>query len=170
MKSNNTSIGYVGTVTIEFPHKRQNIHNNGTSKFFELLNAFISRQTVSVDRLPAYIMLYATSSSTLLANPNATDTVYLSLEILNNKVAITPNITQTLDGKEVVLFATTLSQSVIKSGIDKETLNKVSIAILSADTSTILAAADLPDGVSLLNSLDLGLNATVKWQMAFMNE
>jgi hypothetical protein len=168
MNNHNTSIGYVGTVTIEFPHKRVITHNNGTKTFFNLLNRFIARQTITINELPAFLMLYATDSATLLANPSALDNKPLT--ILNRPIGIISSVVTNTDGKEVILLTTPLDGSYLNSSLNTEDLAGVSVAVLSSDAKHILAASTIDDGAGLINSLMTGSNATVKWQMSFDNE
>ena len=170
MENNKTCIGYAGTLTIEFPHNKIILHNNGTTEFFKLLNKFISRQTVHAAELPAYLMLYATNSRNLLENPNAKDISYTPLQILTAPQEINSNLVTSSSLTEVVVHTVTLSNSEVKSAIGIDKSSAMCFAILSADTSKILAATDIPDGAALLSAIKLGVNATVKWRMSFQNE
>lgn len=168
MSHNNTPIKYNGVVQIDINSKRIMSHNNGSDKFFNLLNRFISRHTVTVGELPGYLMMYQMSSQDVLSNTDAESALYTSVELFSSKLPAVANLTS-VGGKEVVLYTTPLSNSSLKSGITVSNNTGVCLALISADATTILAAADIVGGGALIKSLQQGMNATVKWQLSFEN-
>ncbi len=168
MNQNNTSIMYSGTVDISTNHKRILSHNNGSLDFFRLLNKFVSRQAIGVGELPGYLMMYKCKSEVVLSSTQTTNPTYASLELFTSNIPVISNIVAS-NASESVLFSATLTASSIKPATIVGEESNVCLALVSADTKTILAATDIEGGDSLIRSLQSGLTASVKWRMSFEN-
>lgn len=168
MNPNSTSIGYRGEVVIKTPIFDYYSHNNGTNELFKLLNRFMARQSVSVGELPGYLTMYNISSSEILPNPD--NSKVESREIFSAKVPTIANIVEVDGGSQYLEYTSPLASNNLKPGsLYLEAESTVCLALISSDKRRILAATDIVNGGQLVNSLQQGMTAVVKWKLSFEN-
>lgn len=171
MNPNSTSIGYRGEVVIKTPIFDYYSHNNGTNELFKLLNRFMAKQSVSVGELPGYLTMYNMSSSIILSeSENAKSSLHESKEIFSAKVPAIANIVESEDGSQYLEYTSPLASNNLKPGSQGLDLNStVCLSLISSDKTRILAATDIVNGGQLVNSLQQGMTAVVKWKLSFEN-
>lgn len=168
MNPNSTSIGYRGEVVIKTPIFDYYSHNNGTNELFKLLNRFMARQSVSVGELPGYLTMYNMLSSEILPNPD--NAKVESKEIFSAKVPAIANIVEGEDDSQYLEYTSPLASNNLKPGnLGLETESTVCLALISSDKMRILAVTDIVNGGQLVNSLQQGMTAVVKWKLSFEN-
>ena len=167
MEENTSSIKYVGKVTITLKERQMVTYNNGTSKLFNILNSFISKNNVLSGDMPTYIMLYQVDYTKLLETPSTDE--FNSFRILNTYPLLNGSTVTNTSMDESVVFTSDIDSDYLKTAVSNSDLDIISIAIVSADTKSILAAASIADGKTLVEHLRSGKSVMVKWQMSFDN-
>ena len=158
-----TNLSYSGTLILEVKDKKSIKRNSGTSNLFRLFSVIMSREDFTYKNLPTYFMLYNCSYAELVANPSVESNT--SYQLLNNFLDM--NSYSTKDELNFnAVFTSTLSTAMLLN--TTEAYPYYSLAIISGDKTSILAAVDFESDV--YDVVKTGGQSLIKWIMTVTNK
>lgn len=154
---------YKGDVEVTIKHKKYKLHNNGTEHLFRMFVQMITEGQIAATNLPFYIMLYKSPIETIINNPEPKlhdENKLLTKYVLLHKYTLEE------DDKHYVVFDTNITPD-YRNGVSIEDATSLSLALVSQDKLSILAAVDF--NKDYLTYLNAGNSAIVKWTMHLEN-
>ena len=169
--NNNTSVWYEGTVSVTINNKVTKTHNTGTLNLFKLLCKFISREQISTQDCPSYMMLYKGDPVSLLSLAEADlknqSLIKHPLDIHSYTKEIVDNFTGTPVKTVSAHFTTTLMNAHKISGETIDETTQLSLAIVDLDNKIIaITAFSAADYIAV----QAGTYAIIEWKMTFSNK
>lgn len=164
---NNTSLKYIGKVTIETTHRKNIRKNSGTKHLFRLFSSILARENFNSLNLPAYLMLYDlsgmdTESAVAFRNEAYDDIAYRAF-----KYFIDLNACTVSDTDEFETEFTALITAPMVLDLDETQIHSLALAIVAGDQQSLLAIVDFDHDI--FTTIQSGGQAVVRWRMSLTN-